>query len=291
MLPLMQLVGQKESKLVVVPRPLHGESSSRNAAFEVASVRLNPRWKYTDPGYSMDSDEAYKDDNGLFLVDVPLTTLIAFAYKLDLQNAMIIGVPKWADGQSYEVRARVPEHVMKDQVRVMMQSLLRERFHLALHFEQRELPAYALDLIKPNMPGPRLYFNVQDDCNVSGSPPKPGDKIDGVRWLPCGVYLALNRPDNGVFAAARNTTMRQLSAFVSNVGGLGKPVVDGTGITENIGFGVEYTRPNSNHADNDAVAGETLVDALKNQLGLKLVSVKALIQIPVVDHLEPLTDN
>lgn len=220
-----------------------------------------------------------------------MTTLIAFAYKLDLQNPMITGLPKWTDGKSYEIRARVPEGATKDQVRGMMQALLQERFHLALHFEQKELPAYALARVKPNKRGPRLFLDAQDDCRVSGVPPKPGDSIDGVGWLPCGVYLAINRPDNGIFAAARNTTMRQLSAFVSNVGGLGKPVVDGTGITGTIAFGLEYTRPNENRADSEGATGESLTDALKEQLGLKLVSVKALIQVPVVDRLEPPTDD
>ncbi len=291
MLSLVQLVGQTGARTMDVPPPLQVENRSGSVVFDVASIRLNTAWKYTDPGYSLDSDEAYKDNNGLFLVDAPLTTLIAFAYKLDLQNAMITGLPKWTDGKSYEVRARVPEGATKDQVRGMMQTLLHERFHLALHFERKELPAYALTLVKPGKLGPRLSLHGQDDCTVSGSPPKAGGSMAGVNWLPCGVYLALNRPENGILAAARNTTMRQLGAFVSNVGGLGRPVVDGTGITSTIDFGVEYTRPNANRSDSEGATGESLVDGLRDQLGLKLVAVKARIPIPVVDSLEQLTDD
>jgi uncharacterized protein (TIGR03435 family) len=63
------------------------------------------------------------------------------------------------------------------------------------------------------------------------------------------------------------------------------------GIIGTIDFSVEYARPKPHREDNDGATGETMVDALKDQLGLKLVSVKALIQIPVVDRLEQPTNN
>lgn len=273
--------------------PLQTEAGqSSNLKFEVASVRANENWKYKEPGYSLDSDENFKPGQDSFVVDAPLSTLIAFAYKLDMQNSMIANLPKWADNQSYEIRARVPGTATKNQVRFMMQALLADRFRLSLHFEQQEKPALALTQIKPGNHGPWLHIHGEDGCKVSGAPPKPDGKIESLEWLPCNVYLALNRADGGIFAAARNTTPRQLCAFLTNVGGFGRTVVDGTGITGNIDFGMEYMRPKEDAAGEEASSpGETLVSALNDQLKLKLVPIKALLDVPVVDHVEMPTPN
>jgi uncharacterized protein (TIGR03435 family) len=293
LLPSLQILGQSDPAPVVASRPLQvKEGQLGKFEFEVASVRPNEKWKYTDPGYSLDSDENYKPSEGLFVADIPLSTLIAFAYKLDMQNSMIKNLPKWANDRTYEIRARVPGTPTKDQVRLMMQALLTERFKLMLHFEQQEKPALALVSIKPGKFGPWLHLHSEDGCKVSGTPPKKDGEIEGLDWLPCNVYLALNRADRGIFAAARNTTARQLCAFLTNVGGLGRPVVDQTGITGNIDFGMEYTKPETDAAvDAVSAPGETLVGALNDQLGLKLVPVKALLDIPIVDRVEMPTEN
>jgi uncharacterized protein (TIGR03435 family) len=140
----------------------------------VASVRLNEKWKFADPGYSLDSDDSYVPGQSLFVADGPLSTFIAFAYKLDLLHSMIANLPKWANEQSYEIRARVPGAPSKDQARLMMRALLVERFQLAIHFEKQEKPALALTLIKPGKLGPGLHRHDEGaGCKVSGTPPKP----------------------------------------------------------------------------------------------------------------------
>jgi uncharacterized protein (TIGR03435 family) len=292
-LPYLRILGQSDAVPVIAPRALRAaEGQSGKFEFEVASVRPNEKWKYTDPGYSLDSDDDYKPSQGLFIADAPLSTFIAFAYKLDMQHSMIANLPKWANSQSYEIRARVPGTPMKDQVRLMMQALLADRFKLAIHFDKQEKPALGLVFIKPGKFGPWLHLHGEDGCKVSGTPPKLDGKAEGLDWLPCGVYIALDRPEGALFAAARNTTMRQLCAFLSNVGGLGRTVVDQTGIIENIDFGVEYTKPKTDAASDVASSlGESLVSALNDQLGLKLVPVKALLDIPLVDRVEMPSEN
>jgi Protein of unknown function (DUF3738) len=64
----------------------------------------------------------------------------------------------------------------------------------------------------------------------------------GARLASLHTYFALNRPEGEIFAAARNTTMRQLCAFLSNVGGYGRTLVDQSGIAGAIDFGMEYTK-------------------------------------------------
>lgn len=68
---------------VGVTLPLTGEQSAASAKpnFEVASIKLNEHWKFSPPPYSLDSDEDFVSGQSLFIVDAPLTSLIAFAYK------------------------------------------------------------------------------------------------------------------------------------------------------------------------------------------------------------------
>lgn len=293
-LELLMLSGQNSA--VPVPGPLPLEQANGQAGkfeFEVASVRLNEKWKFAGPDYSLDSDDDYVPGQSLFIADGPLSTFIAFAYKLDLLNSMIANLPKWANEQSYEIRARVPGAPSKDQVRWMMRALLVERFQLAIHFEKQEKPALALTLIKPGKLGPGLHRRDEGaGCKVSGTPPKPGGQISGLDWLPCNTYLALDRPEGAIFAGARNTTMRQLCAFLSNVGGYGRTVIDQSGISGAIDFGMESTRPKPDgDVEPAGSAVETFEEALRDQLGVKLTPVKALLDVPMVDQVSAPKEN
>jgi uncharacterized protein (TIGR03435 family) len=136
-------------------------------SFEVASVRQDPSGKFMTPPYSIDSDDDYSSTGGLFTADAPLTTYISFAYKLDQMHSMLSRLPKWASTEHFEIRARAAGNPTKDQVRLMMQSLLADRFKLAIHFETRELPVLALTLLKPGKLGLKLRPHAEGPaCNV-----------------------------------------------------------------------------------------------------------------------------
>jgi uncharacterized protein (TIGR03435 family) len=86
--------------------------------------------------------------------------------------------------------------------------------------------------------------------------------------------------------------MRQLCAFLSNVGGYGRTVVDQSGIAGAIDFGMEYMKPKSDGDPEQAGSPvETLEEALGDQLGVKLTRVKALVDIPIVDRVSALKEN
>jgi uncharacterized protein (TIGR03435 family) len=289
----LRLLVQNEAVPVLRPLPLEQTNGqTRRFEFEVASVRLNGEWKFSDPGYSLDSDDNYVLGESLFIADGPLSTFIGFAYKLDLLHSMIANLPKWADEQSYEIRARVPGAPSKDQMRLMIRALLIERFQLAIHFEKQERPALALTLIKPGKLGPGLHRHDEGaGCKVTGTPPKSEEQISSLAWLPCNTYLALDRLGGAIFSGARNTTMRQLCAFLSNVGGYGRPVIDKSGIAGPIDFGMESTRPRADGVEQTGSAIETFDEALRYQLGVKLTQVKALLDIPIVDRVSAPKEN
>jgi uncharacterized protein (TIGR03435 family) len=101
---------------------------------------------------------------------------------------------------------------------------------------------------------------------------------------------------------SRNTTMALVAATLPSLGGLGKPVVDQTGLTGNydvsVEFSMEATRnamraspPSSADTASEPPPGITFIDAVREQLGLKLEPTKAPVQMLVIDHIDRPTDN
>jgi uncharacterized protein (TIGR03435 family) len=180
----------------------------------------------------------------------------------------------------------------KDQMRLMMQALLADRFKLALHYETQETQVLVMTLMKPGKMGPRLRLHADGPpCDVV-APRPPGAAVTFDR---CNLYMAINEPENVLLAGARNTTVELMAAFFSNVGHM-RPIVDRTGITAKIDFSMEYTpeRRSAAAAGADGQAelpGTTFEQALKDQLGLKLEPAKAPLEIPVVDHVEMPSEN
>ena len=52
--------------------------------------------------------------------------------------------PEWIDTEHFDIFAKVPKGATKEDVKIMLQNLLKERFHLAFHNETKELPVYSL---------------------------------------------------------------------------------------------------------------------------------------------------
>jgi uncharacterized protein (TIGR03435 family) len=74
----------------------------------------------------------------------------------NLRHDLLAGQPNWVGEQRFRIHARIAQDATKDQVRLMMQSLLAERFGLNVHFENREVPVLALRMAKSGVLGPKL---------------------------------------------------------------------------------------------------------------------------------------
>jgi hypothetical protein len=108
-------------------------------SFDVASIRPTKPGVFTPPNFALSSDDSYSPNGGLLSADFSLATYIEFAYKLwlspDQRKSMLANLPKWVDRDKYEIHARASGNPTKDQMRLMMQSLLADRFKLAIHYE------------------------------------------------------------------------------------------------------------------------------------------------------------
>src|SRR5579863_3056133 len=116
--------------------------------FEVASIHLGEPDHFQPPLFAISPDDSYVPTGGRFFADFPLPVYIGFAYKIlmteERQSALLEHMPKWVGTQSFVIEARAPGNPTKDQMRLMVRSLLEDRFKLAMHFETQTVPVLEL---------------------------------------------------------------------------------------------------------------------------------------------------
>jgi uncharacterized protein (TIGR03435 family) len=198
------------------------------------------------------------------LAGLTLKNLIMFAYGV--QENMIVGVPKWGESEHFDIIAKAAPNTSLATVRLMVQSLLAERFQLALHSEDRVMPAYVLTLGKR---GPSL---------TEGS----GGRQQ-CAWKTAEGGLMRRDCQNLTMAefAKQLPGMRELS--------IDRPVVDQTGLNGDYDFHFDIARvrrPGDAGASDPADSGPTIFAALEN-IGLKLEHRKIPLPTLVIDHVEP----
>src|SRR5262249_45985194 len=133
--------------------------------FEVASVKENIGPMSAGPQFNVPITTwdfpVGAPTGGLYsATNLPVFVYMGFAYKVQgyALDAFEAQLPAWArfSGKRYDVEARAAGNPTRDQYRLMMQSLLADRFKLAVHWETKQVPAMALVLNKPGKLGPQL---------------------------------------------------------------------------------------------------------------------------------------
>lgn len=278
-------------------------------SFDVASVKLSKLQGFVfntpprPPTFSFGPDDA-KPVGGHFYANFTLSAFIEFAYKLMRfqTDGTLANAPKWLRMDRFEIEAEAQGNPTKDQMRLMMQSLLADRFKLAVHFETKELPVVAVKQVKAGKLGPKLLPHSQGPpcpeykgLELGVTPPDPRKEV-----FPrsCVAGDSRGMPDGSWFVGSRNTTMaiavQTFYTYGTMAGELDRPVVDQTGLDGTFDFVLEYkwrfTRPGV-PAPADEFGGTTFVEALREQLGLKLVRTKAPVRTLVIDHVERPSEN
>jgi uncharacterized protein (TIGR03435 family) len=144
-------------------------------SFEVASVK-----KITDSNGRLMMSGG--QGGRLLMSGLPLRTLILQAYGI--RSEQLIGGPGWITSDRFTINAKAETNVPRDQLLLMLRSLLAERFKLRLRPEQREVTAYVLTRLKPDGPlGPKLRQSPCPDPRAAAGlppPPPPGGAPSGV---------------------------------------------------------------------------------------------------------------
>jgi len=306
--------------VITAPSPIRAQSSESDAAswekaaggkmsFEVASVKENKSGVSASnrptSNIPLDTQNLYAPTGGLFsATNFPLLEYMRFAYKLtpEQSQALYSQVP-WANTNRWDIQGRASGNPTKDQMRLMMQTLLADRFKLALHFETRQLPVFALVLNKTGKFGPQLRPHA-DDPPCSTAPPPPtsagGFQATDAGGFPelCGGFLPLQPTAPGRFrAGARDVPMAMFAMlFSSPLTGVDRPILDRTGLTGKFDLIIEFApQPKLTQAPDassqSADTGSTFLEALKDQLGLKLESTTGPVDTLVIDHIEEPSPN
>jgi bla regulator protein blaR1 len=272
------------------PRGFPGRQTAAapRISFDVVSVRQSKPG--TPPGERL--------ENGRFTANLTLFGYIEFAYNLmparEEMDSMLARAPKWVSADNFEIQAVSEGNPTKDQTRLMVRSLLADRFRLQVHTVTAQTAVIALILDKPGATGPKLRPHSEGQpCDVHLASPTPA-----VGMFPpaCEELLAIPRPQGALLVAARNTTMEQIATFISSLGLLTRPVVDQTGLDGRLDFTIEFTpERNGPPAPQDVQPDDfqitTLQEALHEQLGLKLKSTTAPLDTLVIDHAERPSEN
>jgi len=285
---------------------LQSEAASSKLAFNSASVTLNK-------SATQDASMNVTPTSGLLSgTNGRLIAYIYFAYNLTGSQFQLLmpQLPKWVINDRFDIQARADGNPSKDQMRLMMQSLLADRFKLAVHYETRRLPVFALVLANPGRTGPQLHPHPEDStCSTAlsqtsaGVASAPTATVAGGLPTVCGSIEGMPpTPSGRIRTGARGVPIGLLASTLAQMGNLDRAVLDRTGLSGNFDFTFEWTPqfhgpgtpqevvPVAANADSGR-PGPTFQQDLQEQLGLNLERQEGPVEVLVIDHIEKPAEN
>jgi uncharacterized protein (TIGR03435 family) len=239
-------------------------------AFDVASVKqvVNPNERErtdrskTDTSFLGKAGNPFQISGTRVMIQGTALSLITAAY--DIQPYQVMNAPSWADSLIYAVTAKAEGDTAPklDQVRLMMQSLLADRLRLQLHSEKKKMNVYHLTPRKKSNGLKRAGADEAFDWKLTPNP-------------------------NGTLRSVG--TRESIGDFVRLVGvSADRPVIDKTGVTGFIDYDITINAQDLRSQDD---VNRAILDAVKDQLGLKLEPVKDAVNVFVIDRIEKPSEN
>ena len=267
---LLNLVRATDQTAWTIPEPPPAPmmSASAKPEFTVATIKPSrpdaPRGGYGFRGQDVTT------------TNVTVNWMIKLAYNMHVHQ--ITGGPAWLDSAKYDMVGRpdTPGQPSRDQMKLMIQKLLADRFQLKFHIEKRELPVYAMVVLKT---GTKITVSAADPNAFPG--------------------IGFGQGPGVLSLVGRNTNLDGVAnALQSNI--LDKPVVNQTGLTGRYDFLLRFT-PDASQVANfgglapgnaaDPDAPPDIFSAFQQQLGLKLESTKAFVDVIVIEKIERPSEN
>jgi len=191
--------------------------------------------------------------------------------------------PEWLNTERYDVVARVPAGATKEQVMVMWQKLLAERFGVVLHHESKEFQIEELVIDKSGSKVKETNWDA-----ASPLPPGPPQRDNNGGLASPGQVVMIHPVENGTsfHIVAKAQPISQLTATFGNA--LNCPVLDKTGLTGKYDYTLDYTLDQAAGPPGATPlsASEPRPDiaaAVQQHLGLRLVPNKAMIDVIIID--------
>jgi bla regulator protein blaR1 len=241
--------------------PVFAQSPASRPSFEVASIKENTSG-------ARNSGTSTRD-GGLFIgTNVSVKQLIMQSYRL--QDFQVLGGPDWVNTAAFDIQARAAEGAVPkstepfdinkpDTLALMVQSLLEERFQLKVRHEAREMSVYILSVGKD---GAKLKAPAAETGSTNTNVSNGKTHVVG-KGSPVGTLAQI--------------IGRQLR----------RPVIDKTNLTGPFDFELDWVNPN---APTDEV-GPSVFTALQEQVGLKLESAKAPVEVLMIESIQKPSEN
>jgi uncharacterized protein (TIGR03435 family) len=232
--------------------------------FEVASVKPSiggVRGGCHGIDSRVDPDEGLIPLGRCVITDGRLSHLIAQAYQLNAMS-LIKSLPDWVvlGDERFDIQAEAehPEKTTENELLAMLRALLADRFQLKFHWENKDLPGFALVIAKN---GPKLKATKSETSGMGLGPagkPRPGDPVS---------------------ITTRKYSMPMLAQLLTQVGP--RPVKDETGLRGDYDFKLSWDETN----------GPSLFTALQEQLGLHLEPRKVPVSFFVIESAQRPKEN
>jgi uncharacterized protein (TIGR03435 family) len=244
-------------------------AQAKKPAFEVASIHPSaPETRSVSLEFA---------PGGRFVAsNVPLRVLIREAYGI--RDFQLSGGADWVSTARYEIVAKAGSDASRDQVRAMLQTLLADRFKLVVRRELKDLNVYTLGVAKN---GPKLSEQGLKEVKLD-----EGSTNRGVRFRGLGRVA-------GVMASMSQLAVTLSDTVLNGQAILDRPVLDRTGLTGVYDFKLEWSgeEQSADGATATNPAGASIFTAIQQQLGLKLDSTKAAVEVFVIEQAARPTEN
>jgi len=222
-------------------------------AFDVATIRPSSGQVQFER-----SGKTVFDHGTLSMHDVTVSSCIELAYGVPQP---IVKGPSSIKDVHYDIIAKAAPDTTKEQMHLMLQTLLADRFHLAFHREQKELRAYTLNIMK-----------------------------GGIKIQPAPPGGTMSHENTATSFIAHSITMQEFIDYLAEP--LGVPLTDETHLTGRYDFVLDfkpYADLENNPTPPDPISFVNA--ALKDELGLELIKHQDQVNLLVVDHIDPPTSN
>ena len=244
--------------VLVVALQLSGQDVNQQAprlTFEVASIKPKPG-PVTGGSVRLLANGRYER------ISATTSNLLDLAYPTTRGD--ILGAPDWIFTDRYDVLASAGREATLAEIRLMMRSLLEDRFKVRAHVESQEQPVWHMIVARADG---RLGPELKPFSHVCGAAGSPACGVSASREAVRGVGVPVSR----------------IASFLRSSGG--RPIFDRTGLAGNFEFKLVY-RPETGRPPDPSDERPDVFTALREQLGLRLESARGQVEVLIVEHIE-----
>lgn len=247
---------------IVLLLPAQGQDKPAQLIFDVASV------KPSKPGLLNGEIKPIPGGEGYLAQNISVKLMISLMYKVPMRQ--IKGGPDWLNSDHFDVEAKADHSYSKEDLHVMFQNLLADRFALKFHKEIKDGPVYMLT-VDPSGLKMKVNPSPQDyKIPMMGGPEHTRGSRVSMQYF-CWWLGQILQNDQ-------------------------RPVIDKTGLDKNYDFTLSYAPelpPNASSENLPQSQADlpSIFVALRDQLGLRLQAQKGPVEYFVIDRIEKPSEN